>query len=138
LDDVGSVGLEGDVAEGAFRVPVAAADIMGDVGDCGLVPVGGAVASGNGARPCGAGGRGSCIRASNLMPTGSDPRTPAGRGVDGVLVLRVRGVGGEEDVVVRESSVSISSSINRKDVSTRAHSRSIYTRRRQAYAPRFR
>jgi hypothetical protein len=67
--------LEGDVGEGAFRVPVAAADIVGSMGDCGL---GGAVASGNGARLGGAGGRGSCIRPSSLMPAGSGPRTPAG------------------------------------------------------------
>ncbi|KAJ7882034.1 hypothetical protein B0H14DRAFT_2565558 [Mycena olivaceomarginata] len=71
LDDVGSVGLEGDVGEGAFR----ACRRGGDVGDCGL---GGAVASGNGVRLCGAGGHGSCIRPTNLMPAGSGPRTPAG------------------------------------------------------------
>jgi hypothetical protein len=77
LEDVGSVGLEGDV-EDAFRVPAAAVDVVGDVGDCGRVPVGGAVGSGN---PRGAGGRGWCIRPSNLMPAGSRLARLQGGGV---------------------------------------------------------
>ncbi|KAJ7897535.1 hypothetical protein B0H14DRAFT_2557540 [Mycena olivaceomarginata] len=66
---IGSVGLEGDV-EGAFRVPIAAADISAALWRVETE-------------------RGSVVPAD------------VGRGVDTVLVLRVRGVGGEENVVVR-------------------------------------
>ncbi|KAJ7882016.1 hypothetical protein B0H14DRAFT_2565541 [Mycena olivaceomarginata] len=71
-DDAGTVGTEGDAGDGAPHAPVTTADIVGDVGDCRLILVGGA----NGAQLCGAGGRGSCIRPSNLMPAGLGPRAP--------------------------------------------------------------
>jgi hypothetical protein len=58
LDNVGSVRLEGNAGEGTFCMPVAAADIVGDVSDCRIVPVSGTLASGNGAQLCGVGRHG--------------------------------------------------------------------------------
>jgi hypothetical protein len=39
LSDIGSVGLDGDIGEDALSVHVAAADVMGDVGDCEAAPI---------------------------------------------------------------------------------------------------